>query len=412
MNTQPTAPGEDARNVNRRRFIAGTGATLGLTLLTPKLAFGAEANTEIRIGLIGCGGRGKWIANLFRKQGGYKLVAVADYFQNRVDSVGEEFQVAAERRFTGLSGYKRLLEQPLDAVVIQSPPYFHPEQAAAAVAAGKHVYLAKPVAVDVPGSQSVAASGTKATQNKLCFLVDYQMPTLPLFQDAVAQIKKGELGTIVSAEASYQTGLVGEAADRARRTDPANAELRLRAWVTDRALSGDVITEQNVHAIDMACRLLDAAPLRAYGTGGKKRDFVGDCWDHFSVIFDFPNQVTTTFSSKQVGFGFDDIMCRVYGTIGMADLHYAGQSLIKSKENGNSVSAPNLYTTGAEANIAAFHEAISKHDFANLTVAPGVRTNLTAILGRTAAYRNRVVTWEEMMRANEPLTANLQGLKA
>jgi predicted dehydrogenase len=205
---------------------------------------------------------------------------------------------------------------------------------------------------------------------------------------------------------------VGEAADRGRRVDPANAEMRLRAWVTDRVLSGDVITEQNVHAIDMACRLLDAAPLRAYGTGGKKRDFVGDCWDHFSVIFDFPNQVTTTFSSKQVGFGFDDIMCRVYGTNGMADLHYAGQSLIKSREYGNAVTAPNLYTSGAEANIAAFHEAISKRDFANLTVAPGVRTNLTAILGRTAAYRNRVVTWEEMMRANEPLTANLQGLKA
>lgn len=412
MNTQPTAPGDDARSVNRRRFITGTSATLGLTLLTPKLAFGAEANSAINIGLIGCGGRGKWIANLFRKHGGYKLVAVADYFQNRVDSVGDEFQVGAERRFTGLSGYKRLLEQPLDAVVIQSPPYFHPEQAAAAVAAGKHVYLAKPVAVDVPGSQSVAASGTKATQNKLCFLVDYQMPTLPLFQDVVAQIKQGELGTIVSAEASYQTGLVGEAADQARRADPANPELRLRAWVTDRVLSGDVITEQNVHAIDMACRLLDAAPLRAYGTGGKKRDFVGDCWDHFSVIFDFPNQVTTTFSSKQVGFGFDDIMCRVYGTNGMADLHYAGQSLIKSKDYGNAITAPNLYTTGTEANIATFQEAISKRDFANLTVAPGVRTNLTAILGRTAAYRNSVVTWEEMMRANEPLTASLQGLKA
>lgn len=412
MNTQPTASGDDSRNVNRRRFIAGTGATLGLTLLTPKLAFGAEANTTINIGLIGCGGRGKWIANLFGKHGGYKLVAVADYFQDRVDSVGDAFEVAATNRFTGLSGYKRLLEQKLDAVVIITPPYFHPEQAAAAVSAGKHVYLAKPVAVDVPGCQSIAASAAKATQKKLSFLVDFQMPTLPLFQDAVAQIKKGELGTIVSAEASYQTGLVGEAADRERRADPANPELRLRAWVTDRALSGDIITEQNVHAIDMACRLLDAAPLRAYGTGGKTRDFVGDCWDHFSVIFDFPNQITTTFSSKQVGFGFDDIVCRVYGTNGMADLHYAGSSLIKSREYGNAVIAPNLYTTGTEANIASFHDAISKRDFANLTVAPGVRTNLTAILGRTAAYRNSVVTWEEMIRANEPFTANLQGLKA
>ena len=411
MKTKHASLGNGPRNLTRRRFIAGTGATLGLALLTPERTLGAEADRTINIGLIGCGGRGKWIANLFRKHGGYKLVAAADYFQDRVGSVGDAFEIAAERRFTGLSGYKRLLDQKLDAAVIISPPYFHPEQAAAAVEAGKHVYLAKPVAVDVPGCQSVAASGAKATQKKLCFLVDFQMPTLPVFQDAAAQIKKGELGTIVSAEASYQTGLVGESADRERRADPANPELRMRAWVTDRLLSGDVITEQNIHAIDMACRLLDAAPLRAFGTGGKTRDFVGDCWDHFSVIFDFPNKVTTTFSSKQVGFAYEDIMCRVYGTDGMADLHYAGTSLIHSRENRNSVSAPNLYTTGAEANIAAFHNAVSKSDFANLTVPPAVRSNLAAILGRTAAYRNSVVTWDELLRGNEVFTANLQGLK-
>jgi myo-inositol 2-dehydrogenase/D-chiro-inositol 1-dehydrogenase len=314
MNTNQPLFGGGGRPVDRRRFIAGTGATLGVALLTPKMTFGAEANTAINIGLIGCGGRGKWIADLFRKHGGYKLVALADYFKDRVDLAGAEFEVAPERRFIGLSAYKRLLEQKLDAVVIQSPPYFHPEQAAAAVDAGKHVYLAKPVAVDVPGCQSVSVSATKATLKKLCFLVDFQMPTLPLFQDAVEQIKKGELGTIVCAEASYPTGPVGESVDRERRAEPANPELRLRAWVTDRLLSGDIITEQNIHAIDMACRLLNAAPLRATGTGGKTRDFVGDCWDHFSVIFEFPNKITTTFSSKQVGFGYEDIMCRVYGT--------------------------------------------------------------------------------------------------
>jgi len=412
MNTKHAARADDSQNLNRRRFIAGTGATLGLTLLTPSLAFGAESGPQLNIGLIGCGGRGKWIANLFRKHGGYNLMAVADYFPDRADLAGDEFGVPAARRFTGLSGYKRLLEQKLDAVVIQSPPYFHPEQATAAVDAGKHVYLAKPVAVDVPGCQSIAASGERASGKQLCFLVDFQMPTLPLFQEAVELIKQGGLGTIVSAEASYQTGPVGEAVDRERRTEPANAALRLRAWVTDRMLSGDVIVEQNIHAIDMACRLLDAAPLRAQGNGGKTRDFVGDCWDHFSVRFDFPQNISTTFSSKQVGFGFEDIMCRVYGAKGTADLHYFDRSLIKTKEYGNSATPPNLYTSGAEANIAAFHAAVNKHDFANLTVGLGVRSNLTAILGRTAAYRGGVVTWEEMLRENETFKAELSGLQA
>ena len=221
-------------------------------------------------------------------------------------------------------------------MVIESPPYFHPEQAAAAVEAGKHVYLAKPVAVDVPGCLSIEASGRKATAQKLCFLVDFQARTLPIFQDAVQQIHQGELGQIVSVEAAYQTGPVGTEVDKARRADPKSVELRLRAWPTDRVLSGDIITEQNIHALDMACGLLDAAPVRAYGAGGKTRDFVGDCWDHFSVIFDFPNKVLATFNSVQVGFGFDDIVCRVYGTKGTVDLHYFSKSVIKCKEYSKS----------------------------------------------------------------------------
>ena len=399
-------------SLTRRRFLAHASASaFSLAMVQPTQVFGAEAGPKVDIGLIGCGGRGQWIAELFRKHGGYNVVAVADYFQDKVDTAGDKFAVPSPRRFSGLSGYRRLLDQKLDAVVIESPPYFHPEQAAAAVEAAKHVYLAKPVAVDVPGCLSVEASGRKATAKKLCFLVDFQARTLPIFQDAVQQIHKGELGQIVSVEAAYQTGPVGTEVDKARRADPTSVELRLRAWPTDRELSGDIITEQNIHALDMACGLLDAAPVRAYGDGGKTRDFVGDCWDHFSVIFEFPNKVLATFNSVQVGFGFDDIVCRVYGTKGTVDLHYFSKSVIKCKEYSNAAEPGNLYTTGAEANIATFHEAVVKRNYANLTVAPSVRSNLTTILGRTAAYRNRVVTWDEMLRTAEPFVADLRGLK-
>ena len=410
MNDEITDP--ESKPLNRRQFLlqASTSA-LSLAIVQPAQVFGADAGPQIDIGLIGCGGRGQWIAELFRKHGGYNVVAVADYFPDKANAAGDKFQVPAAHRFTGISGYRRLLEQKLDAVVIESPPYFHPEQAAAAVAAGKHVYLAKPVAVDVPGCLSIEASGRQATAKKLCFLVDFQARTLPIFHDAVQQIQQGELGQIVSLEAAYQTGPVGTEVDKARRADPQNAELRLRAWPTDRVLSGDIITEQNIHALDMACGLLDAAPVRAYGAGGKTRDFVGDCWDHFSVIFDFPNQVLATFNSVQVGFGFDDIVCRVYGTKGTVDLHYFSKSVIKCKEYSKAAEPGNLYTTGAEANIATFHAAIAKGDHANPTVAPSVRSNLTSILGRTAAYQNRVVTWEEMLRQGETFVADLRGLK-
>ena len=113
----------DSAPITRRRFIAGTGASvLAFTVLKPDLVRGAEAGSKIDIGLIGCGNRGKWIADLFQKNGGYNIVAVADYFQDQADGAGDKFKVPAAKRYSGLSGYRRLLEQKLDAVVIESPP--------------------------------------------------------------------------------------------------------------------------------------------------------------------------------------------------------------------------------------------------------------------------------------------------
>ena len=184
-----TVPASANHKTNRRQFLGSTGAAaVGLTILKPQLAFGAEANRKVDLGLIGCGGRGQWIANLFGKNGNYNFVAAADYFQDRVDAVGGKLGIATGRRFSGLSGYQRLLEQKLDAVVVETPPYFHPEQAAAAVDAGKHVYLAKPIGVDVPGCRTVETSGKKATGKKLCFLVDFQTRAHPSYQEVVKRV--------------------------------------------------------------------------------------------------------------------------------------------------------------------------------------------------------------------------------
>ena len=290
-------------DITRRKFLAGAGATaLGFTILKPELLTGAEANSKINIGVIGCGGRGAWIAELFAKNGNYNIVALADYFQDRVDAAGSKVNVPQDKRFTGLSAYKRLLEQKLDAVAIISPPYFHPEQAAAAVEAGKHVYLAKPVAVDVPGCKSVAASGHTATQKKLAFRVDFQTRAMPSYREVVSRIHKGDIGKLITVYAEYQTNLMFEDRDSQLRKDPNNPEVRLRSWGIDRVLSGDVITEQNIHALDVAAWIIDAEPIKAYGTGGRSRPFLGDCWDHFSLLFFYPNDLVVAFSSKQAGF--------------------------------------------------------------------------------------------------------------
>jgi len=414
-NGHSTRPDENFRmpttSMKRRHFIASTGAAASLAALNPTLFGADDALPKINIGLIGCGGRGTWIAKLFLKHGGYNLVSIADYFPDKANAAGEKLGVPEAKRFTGLSAYRRVLDEKIDAVVIESPPYFHPEQAAASVDAGKHVYLAKPIAVDVPGCRTVEQSARKSTANKKAFLVDFQTRATPAYQEVVKRVHAGEIGAIKSADAEYFCSLYFAAMDAEFRKSRKDAPARLRAWAIDRVLSGDVITEQNIHALDVATWFLDAAPLKAIGAGGRARDFEGDCWDHFSVIYTFPGDVLVTFSSKQFGFAYDDIMCRVHGTNGIADTHYGGKVFVRSKEDGFSGNTPNIYEDGAVRNIATFHESIVKGNYENPTVAPSVRSNLTTILGRTAAYKRCEITWAEMMKAGEKWEFDTHGLQ-
>ncbi|HWH69911.1 MAG TPA: Gfo/Idh/MocA family oxidoreductase [Candidatus Sulfotelmatobacter sp.] len=400
-------------DITRRKFLASAGtAALGVTLLKPELARAASANSKIDIGVVGCGGRGAWVAELFAKDGRYNVVAVADYFQDRVDGIGRKLNIPENKRFTGLSGYKRLLEQKLDAVAIETPPYFHPEQAAAAVQAGKHVYCAKPIAVDVPGCQSIAESGKQATQKKLTFFVDFQTRAMPSYQEVVSRVHQGGLGQLVTVYAEYQTNLMFEGRDAELRKEPQNPEVRLRTWGIDRTLSGDVITEQNIHALDVATWIVNANPIKAYGRGGRARPFLGDCWDHYSVLFFFPNDLMVTFTAKQVGFGFDDIMVRVHGTNGSAETNYGGKCWFKSRDDVFEGGTDNIYLVGVQRNIATFYDNVMKGECSNPTVTPSVRSNLTTILGRTAAYKKTEVTWDEMMKADEKWQFDPKGLKA
>ena len=411
---QTSIAGEKSERFSRRRFMAGAGAAaLSLTVAQPQLARGA-ASSKVNLGLIGCGGRGTWIADLFKQHGGYNLVAVADYFQDRVDSAGEKLGVPSANRFPGLSGYKKLLEK-VDAVAIESPPYFHPEQAAAAVEAGLHVYLAKPIAVDVPGCHSIGDSGKRAAKNKRCFLVDFQTRADPFFCEALKRVREGALGEFVFGEAIYHADCPFKRMYDTWRSDPDNAENRLRAWGLDRVLSGDIITEQNIHTLDVMSWIMDAEPVSAVGTGGRAIRPVGTCNDHFALLFEYPNKVAITFSSKQFdgrGTQPEGIRNRMFGSKGVLETEYGGQVIIRGEQFYRGGSSPGIYKDGAVANIATFHQSIVEGKFDNPTVAPSVRSNLVTILGRTAAYTGRKVTWKETVESKEKLDANLKGAKA
>ena len=401
------------KGVSRRKFLAGTGsAAMAFSIMKPGLVRGSQVNSKITLGMIGCGGRGTWIANLFKKHGGYEVTAAMDYFPDRVNAFGDKLNVPAARRFTGLKGFERLLDAKVDAVAIESPPYFHAEQSAAAVDAGTHVYLAKPMAVDVPGCHRIEASAKKAEEKKLAYLVDFQTRTDPFYQEAIRRVQKeGSIGRIISGEASYVADSPWPKMLPDLAVNPQDPERRVRAWGLSRALSGDIITEQNIHSIDVMTWILDQHPVKALGTGGLKSRTLGDVWDHFSVIFWFPDDVLVTFYSKQYGEGANDIRCQMFGTEGAIDTHYAGDVSIKGKVNYEGGRDGTLYTTGAARNISAFHDQVSSGRLDYSTVAPAVRSNLTTLLGRTAAYKQAEFTWDELMRSEERLDPHLEGLK-
>jgi myo-inositol 2-dehydrogenase / D-chiro-inositol 1-dehydrogenase len=394
-------------SINRRAFLTATAAAGTLTLLKPSSAFGAEANSKLEIGLIGCGGRGSWIADLFAQSGKYKFVACADYFQDRVDAVGEKFGLPAKRRYTGLSAYQRLLESKLEAVVIETPPYFHPEHAMAAVEAGKHVYLAKPIAVDVPGCMTIAKAGQLAKEKKLAFRVDFQTRADEHFREAARQVQNGAIGKLVMVEAFYPWAGGG------RGAPPAKPEEQLRHWYYVLPISGDCIVEQSIHALDVATWVINADPVRARGTGGRAVRPKGSIWDHFAVQYWFPGDLVLSFTCIQsIPFVRDEIRVRAFGADGLFDADYYTGVMMRGREEGVHAKVGNLYTDGAVVNINEFYDDILKGNHSNPTVAPSVRSNLTAILGREAGYQGGEITWNDLLKKNQKLQPNLKGLKA
>ena len=398
----------------RRAFLKSSSTAAGFLLLKPETVFGTQANSAVEVGILGVGGRGEWIGDFFTQSGG-RVVALADAFHDRLETGRARFKVEPPRLYRGLKSYQELVASKLDAVVVETPPYFHPEQVAAAVDAGKHVFLAKPVAVDVPGCRSILESGLKA-KGKVSFLVDFQTRAQPAFREAAARVHRGDIGTPVVGHVFYH----GSGGDPTPRPGWSRDEARLRLWPRDRVLSGDIIVEQNIHALDVANWYLQGHPTKASGMGGRNvRMNYGDCWDYFVVTFSYPKNVTVDFSSVQFAKGFYDICIRVYGTAGTVDSHYGlgarfgvdprydGYVAISGQTQWKGAERDQTFDDGALANVKNFLESIRTGSYLN-NAAESVDSNLACILGRTAAYRGGTATWDEILDLNTRLEAGLQ----
>jgi myo-inositol 2-dehydrogenase/D-chiro-inositol 1-dehydrogenase len=390
------------KRASRRSFLRAA-AVPGFLYLKPETVFGTQANSAIEIGVIGCGGRGVYIGGLFLDNTNARVVALADPIPSQIELLKTQLKAGSARAYIGLNGYQELVNSKVDAVVIESPPYFHPEQAAAVVDSGKHLFLAKPVAVDVPGCLSIIETGRKA-RGRLSTWIDLQTRMRPLYQEAARRVQGGDIGAPVFAEVIYHNG------PQVFRPDPADTPLqrRLRNWLLDRKLSGEIIVEQDIHMIDVADWFLGGHPLEATGRGGLvPGERQGDMLDFFSVQYSYPNEVLADFVGTRFAHAYRDLCVRVHGTKGTVDSHYMGPVNIAGANPWKGAERDNT-RLGAPTNVQNFVESIRSGRPIDNT-AQAAQSNLTAILGRTAVYLKRNVTWDQMLRTGERLDAGLPG---
>jgi predicted dehydrogenase len=399
----------------RREFVGGAmtaGAAMTLRGTAARIADEQKkpdrSARKIKLGLIGCGGRGSWLGDLFTQHGGYRVHAVADYFPERAARAGDKFGVDKGRRFSGLSAYQRLLDSGVEAVTVVNVPRFHPDHGLAAIEAGCHVFAAKPVAIDVPGALKVQAAGQLAARKNLTYLVDYQMGTDPVNIDVVRRIHEGGLGSLMHVDSLGFSPPWGEPVIK-------TAEDRLRRWFATTALSGDVIVENTVHSINAVLWVTGKRPSRAIGrTRACRPDARTDFQEVYLVTYEFDDGLLWTHRCQALRNQLDwELKLDAYGDQATALVSYRGKSHVRG---GPMHIGPrpvvSLYDQGAIRNIATFHQRIVKDQPGSATARQAGDDALTAVLGREACRRKMPLTMEGLIAENTRLEFDTTGLKS
>ena len=404
-----------ATSPTRRTFIKTTGSavvgsTLAFNLINPYPATAWQNSETLRVGLVGCGGRGTGAAGqALTADDNAVLVAVADVFEDRMqtslDSLkkahGDKVQVDEEHKFLGFDAYQKLIDSDVDVVLLATPPGFRPEQLAAAVDAKKHVFAEKPVAVDAPGVRKVMEAAKKAKENGtslmsgLCWR--YHKPK----QEVFGRVRDGAIGEVTSVYNTYNTGTLW---NKDRQPDWTEMEYQLRNWLYFTWLSGDHITEQAVHSLDMMSWALgDKPPVSAMGTGGRQvrtGDKYGNVFDHFAIVYDYGDGVNGYHFSRQQFNCANSYGVEVQGNQGraIADVTRDKHEILADEKWRYRGEKNDMYQTEHDVLFAAIRkgEPVNDGDFM-------AHSTMLAIMGRMAAYTGQVITWEDAMNSQESL---------
>ena len=404
--------------VNRRNFIKETAAFSALTVLSPSKIFGTQVNSSIRIGIIGLGNRGMGVIKSMSENTKVNITAAADLFRDKLDKGVKELDslsknrgfspISPSNKFVGSEAYLRLLEsKDIDAVLISTPAYAHPEILEAAVAAGKHVYCEKPAATDVDGCKRILKV-SETIAGKLSVVMGFQIRYATPYVEMVKRIQRGDIGEIISVQLYYLSSEVPLKPTDGMSYD----EARIRNHFHFNELSGGILLDQGIHMIDVCNWALQSNPLNAVGAGGKKGCLAfGNTWTNYHVIYKYPNDVNVTAQSTQAGPSFGDVCARFLGTKGIAEAHYTGGVFIKGENEWDSgivksggALTPEQIAAGTSLSSLddsdrnkgkSFIESIETGRYLN-QLQSGCESTLTAVLGREAAVRQELVTWDEI----------------
>jgi predicted dehydrogenase len=414
----PASASESSQPPNRRDFLTSATATLAGAAAATSMASGltfplvhAAGSSTIKIGLVGCGGRGSGAAEqALTADSGTKLVAIADAFQDRIDdhlstikdsAVGSRVDVPKDRQYTGFDAYKNVIDQ-VDLVVLTTPPHFRPLHLAYAVEKGIHAFVEKPMAVDGPGLRryleacKVAQAKNLSLVNGFCWRYDGPR------RQTMKRVMDGQIGDIVAIETTYNSQGVWDPR-KTREQCTSDMEYQMRNWYYYSWLSGDHIVEQAVHGIDtMGWVMNDKPPLKCWGVGGRQSRTdpkYGNIWDHFSVVYQYPENVRGYHHCRHWVNTPPQVKDFVLGTKGTADVF------------DNVITGANKWKYRGPKNKTSMYQIEHDEMFAAIRTGKPINngekaaaSTLLALMGRTAAYTGEIITPEMILGSQENLS--------
>lgn len=408
--TQVNQPADkQSRTTSRRNFIknssllvVGGAVASQLSVAQAAHAYGSD---EIKIGLIGCGGRGTGAAGqAMNTEGRTKLVAMADAFEDQLTAslrglsshYGDKVDVPKERQFAGFDAYQKVLETDCDLVILATPPGFRPLHFEAAVKAGKHIFMEKPVAVDAPGVRKVLEATRQAKEKNLAVAVGLQRRHEPAYVETIKRLQDGAIGDMIFARAYWNGAGVWV---KERQKNQSEMEYQMRNWYYFNWLCGDHIVEQHIHNLDVINWLKNGYPVTAQGQGGRQvrvgKEY-GEIYDHHMIEFTYADGFKMLSQCRHIPACWDSVSEHVHGTKGTSDISAA---LIRNAAGERVWSYGRGGRDGHQQEHHDLFAILRKGEIPN-EGEWGALSTMTAIFGRMATYSGQELSWNDALNSN------------